>query len=91
MALTNDKDRPATVLVDRLQITGGNGSFYSVSDDALLSLEGQEFLLEELQPGLTERGKLVYDLPAQAVAGAELQVNGPRSEELGAKRGISRE
>lgn len=84
LALTNEGERPATVLVDRLRVIGGNGSSYSVSDDALLRLDNQEFLFDEqIQPGLAERGTLVYDLPPQAVAGGELQVNGSRSQELG--------
>jgi len=84
LSLTNEGERPATVLVDRLRVIGGNGSSYSVSDDALLRLDNQEFLFDEqIQPGLAERGTLVYDLPPQAVAGGELQVNGSRSQELG--------
>jgi hypothetical protein len=74
VSLTNEKDEPATILGDNLRIIGGNGSSYSTSDDALLAFSDQTFLLEEIQPGVTETGKLVYDLPPAAVKGAKLQV-----------------
>ncbi|HEY8083434.1 MAG TPA: DUF4352 domain-containing protein [Solirubrobacterales bacterium] len=72
--LTNEEDEPATILEDNIRIVGGNGSTYSTSDDAILVYPDQTLLLEEIQPGVTESGKLVYDLPSSAVSGARLQV-----------------
>jgi hypothetical protein len=72
--LTNEEDEPATILEDNIRVIGGNGSSYSTSDDALFVYPDQTILLEEIQPGVTERGKLVYDLPPGAVKGARLQV-----------------
>ena len=80
--LTNTKKEPATIMSNSLTLVGGNGSAYSVSDDALLAVDDQ-ILLEEIQPGLSERGTLVYDLPASAVAGAELQVEDLFSDDKG--------
>lgn len=71
--LTNREDEPATILGDNLRVVGGNGSSYSISDEALLAFP-DSFILEEIQPGVTETGKLVYDLPPDAVAGSKLQV-----------------
>ncbi|CAN5472896.1 hypothetical protein BH20ACT15_BH20ACT15_02370 [soil metagenome] len=74
LTLTNEEDEPATILEDNLNIIGGNGDEYSTSDDAVLAFPDQSFLLEEIQPGLSEDGKLVFDIPPAAVKGAKLQV-----------------
>lgn len=74
LQLTNEEDEPATIIEDNIRIIGGNGSSYSTSDDAILVYPDQTILLEEIQPGVTESGKLVYDLPPGAVKGAKLQV-----------------
>ncbi len=74
VSLTNGKNKPATILSNALQVIGNNGSSYSTSDDAWLAVSDQLILLEEIQPGLTESGTLVYDLPSDAVAGAQLEV-----------------
>jgi hypothetical protein len=80
--LTNEKSEPATIMSDALTLVGGNGSAYSTSDDALLAVDDQ-FLLEEIQPGLSESGTLIYDVPPSAVDGAELQVEDLFSDEKG--------
>ena len=80
--LTNEKQKPATIMSDSLTLVGGNGSAYSTSDDAILALDDQ-FLLEEIQPGLSESGTLVYDVPPSAVDGAQLQVEDLFSEDKG--------
>lgn len=74
LQLTNEESEPATILEDNIRVIGSNGSSYSTSDDAILAFPGQTFLLEEIQPGVTESGKLVYDLPSGAVSGSKLQV-----------------
>jgi hypothetical protein len=80
--LTNEKKEPATIMANALTLVGGNGSAYSTSDDAFLALD-DELILEEIQPGVSERGKLVYDLPPSAVKGAELQVEDLFSDDKG--------
>lgn len=82
LSLTNRKNEPATIIGDNLRIIGANMSSYSTSDDALLAVKDQ-FLLEEIQPGVTEKGTLVYDLPDSAVSGAKLQVTDLFSDEKG--------
>lgn len=72
--LTNEEDEPATILEDNIRVIGGNGSSYSTSDEAIFAFPDQTILLEEIQPGVTESGKLVYDLPPAAVKGSRLQV-----------------
>lgn len=82
VTLVNEKQEPATIMADALRIVGSNGASYSTSDDALLAVDDQ-FILEEIQPGLTERGTLVYDLPPSAVGGAQLEVQDLFSDETG--------
>jgi len=83
LTLTNEKDRPATVLVDAIRLIGGNKSSYSVSDDALGVVDQQSVIAEQVQPHLPEQGVLVYDLPRQAVAGSELQARDLFSKDRG--------
>lgn len=80
--LTNRKDEPATILGDALRLISSNGKSYSTSDDALLAVNDQ-FILEEIQPDVTERGTLVYDVPESAVSGSKLQVKDLFSDSTG--------
>lgn len=83
LKLTNEKDEPATIFEDNLRLIDAKGNSYSTSDDALLAFANQTFLLEEIQPGLTESGKLVYDVPENALKGAKLQVRDLFSDSTG--------
>lgn len=74
LTLTNEEDEPATIVEDNLRLIGGNGDQYTTSDDAILAFPNQTLLLEEIQPGVSEDGKLVFDIPQDAVNGAKLQV-----------------
>lgn len=84
LTLTNRKDEPATILIDNIRVIGGNGKNYSVSDDAILAAgDDQLLLLDEIQPDVTERGTLVYDVPKKAINGARLQVKDLFSDSTG--------
>ncbi len=83
MTLTNKEDEPATILEDNIRLVGGNGKNYSTSDDALFAFPDQSFLLEEIQPDNSEKGVLVYDLPANAVSGAKIEVTDLFSDSKG--------
>lgn len=83
LSLTNEKNEPATIFDDALRVVGANGASYSVSDDALFAVDDQLVGLEEIQPGLTQQGTLVYDLPQAAISGAELQVEDLFSDDKG--------
>jgi hypothetical protein len=83
VGLTNQKDEPKTILEDNIRLIGGNRKNYSVSDDALLALDDQLAILDEIQPDVTEKGSLVYDVPQRAVSGSQLQVEDLYSEQRG--------
>ena len=75
LSLTNDKDEPATIFGDNLRLLGGNDKEYSVSTEASIAVGGDAvLLLEEIQPEVTKKGTLIYDVPKKAVSGSRLQV-----------------
>ncbi len=74
LTLTNEKNEPATILADNLRLIGNNDSQYSTSTEGELAIDDAFVLLEEIQPGVEQSGKLVYDVPNDVVNGAELQV-----------------
>lgn len=83
LTLKNEEDEPATILEDNLKLIGGNGSQYSTSTDASLAVNDAFVLLEEIQPGLKQQGKLIYDVPRSAVSGSVLQVEDLFSDSTG--------
>jgi hypothetical protein len=83
VCLTNRKNEPATILDDNIRLIGGNHKNYSTSDDALFALDDQSFVLDEIQPDVTECGTLVYDVPRQAISGSKLQVSDLFSDSTG--------
>lgn len=80
--LTNEETEPSTILSENLVLIGGNDSRYTTSDDALFAVDDALFF-DEIQPGNTEAGTLVYDLPPNAVKGAILQVEDLFSDSTG--------
>ncbi len=84
LKLTNEEDEPSTIFEDAISLIGGNGSKYSTSTGAAMVMgDDSFFLLEEIQPGLTVKGKLVYDIPKKALSGAYLQVEDLFSDSTG--------
>lgn len=83
ITLTNEESEPATILEDNLRLIGGNGSQYTTSTDAALAVKDAFVILEEIQPGLDQTGKLIYDVPKDAVSGSVLQVQDLFSDSTG--------
>jgi hypothetical protein len=73
LTLTNRTNEPVTIVDDNIRLIGGNGKNYSTSSDASLAVE-DAFLLEEIQPDVSQKGTLVYDIPPKAVKGSRLEV-----------------
>lgn len=71
--LTNETQ---TVMSDDLMLRDARGRKFSSSSDAttaLLTDDGQDFLLSELQPGLPKRIKTAFTVPRAAIEG-ELRI-----------------
>jgi len=83
LTLKNEENEPATILEDNLKLIGGNGSQYSTSTDASLAVNDAFVILEEIQPGVKQSGKLIYDVPKSAVGGSVLQVEDLFSDSTG--------
>lgn len=83
LTLKNEKNEPATILEDNLKLIGGNGSQYSTSTDGSFAVNDAFVILEEIQPGVKQSGKLVYDVPKNAVNGATLRVEDLFSDSTG--------
>lgn len=81
--LTNEKDEPATIMENNISLIGGNNKKFSTSNEAIFALGDDSILMKEIQPGLTVKGKLVYDVPPKAVKGAYLQVEDMFSNSTG--------
>jgi hypothetical protein len=81
--LTNETPQPVTIRRDALTLGGGDGATYSASAEAMLVL-GEQLLLEPIQPGVTAKGSLVYDLPRSAIKGTDLRIGDDKGRlELG--------
>lgn len=83
LSLTNQEKEPATISESQIKLIGGNGNEYSQSTDAQFSIDDAFVILEELQPGVTQKGTLVYDVPKAALNGAVLQVEDFWSDSIG--------
>jgi len=84
LTLTNRKDKPAIVGEDRVRLKGGNGKKYSTAAIGRVVVPHALAVLQELQPDLPRKVVAVYDVPEQAVKGAQLIVEDFWSEETGA-------
>jgi uncharacterized protein DUF4352 len=74
ITFTDLKNRPSTILADNIRIRSRNGATYSVTDKAFAVYDNGLTILENLQPHLPDRVVAVYELPRNAVGGAQLQV-----------------
>lgn len=83
LTLENEESEPATILEDNLRLIGGNGSEYTTSTDGAFAINDAFVLLEEIQPGVKQSGKLVYDVPENAARGSVLQVEDLFSSSVG--------
>jgi hypothetical protein len=79
LELTNKAKEPVTLISKAPALVGGDGSAFPTSGDAL----HDRFLREEIQPGGSKRGSLVYDLPPSAFKGAALQIDDLSSDDKG--------
>ena len=82
LELTNLKNDTRTITSEAIKLVGGNGKTYDTDSDALFSVD-DALLLEEIQPDLTQKGTLVYDIPPTATAGAKLRVEDLFSDDHG--------
>jgi uncharacterized protein DUF4352 len=74
LELTNNKDQTKTFLDSSAKIKTSDGKQYKTSDKAVLAFGDEGLLLKDIQPDLTTRGKLAFELPSGKVSGSTLVV-----------------
>jgi len=72
--LTNNKDETKTFTDSSAKLKTSDGKEYETSDKAVLSFGDESLLLKDIQPDLTTRGKLAFDVPSSKLSGSKLVV-----------------
>lgn len=73
LSLTNNKDETKTFSDSSAKLVTTDGKSYETSSDAIFAVE-DSLILKDIQPDLTTKGTLVFDVPPAKVAGSKLVV-----------------
>lgn len=74
LELTNNKNETKTFTDSSAKIVTSDGNSYKTSDKTVLAFPDDSLLLKDIQPDLTARGKLAFDLPPSKVSGSTLVI-----------------
>ena len=74
LQLTNNKNETKTFTDASAKLKTSDGKEYETSDKTPLAFGDQALLLKDIQPDLTTRGKLAFEIPPSKVGGSELVV-----------------
>jgi hypothetical protein len=76
LELVNKKTDTRTVATEAIKLITPNGNEYDTDTDASVAAagEGSTLLLEEIQPDVPKRGKVIFAVPQAQVSGARLRV-----------------
>lgn len=74
LQLKNNKNETKTFTDASAKLKTSDGKEYSTSDKAVLTFGDQSLLLKQIQPDLTTRGKLAFDVPPSKVSGSKLAI-----------------
>ena len=74
LELTNNKDETKTFTDASAKIRTADGKEYETSDETLIAFGEEGLLLKDIQPDLTTRGKLAFELPPSKLSGSVLVV-----------------
>ena len=74
VTVKNEKVEPGTISADLMRIKGGDGAEYTTSTAANVAVDNAPVLREEIQSETPTNVIVVYDLPEQAVKGAQFVV-----------------
>lgn len=74
LQLTNNKDETKTFSDASAKIATSDGNQYETSDKAIFAFEEESLLLKDIQPDLTTKGKLAFELPPNKVSGSTLVI-----------------
>jgi len=74
LQLTNKKDETKTFMESNVKLKASNGKEYETSDKAIMAFGDESLMLKDIQPDLTTRGKLAFEVPPSKVAGSTLVI-----------------
>lgn len=74
LSLTNNKDETKTFMESSAKVVTSDGNAYETSDKTVLAFGDESLLLKDIQPDLTAKGKLAFDLPPSKLAGSKLVI-----------------
>jgi hypothetical protein len=74
LQLTNNKDETKTFSDTSAKLKTSDGKEYESSSDALFAFGDDSLLLKDIQPDLTTRGKVAFELPPSKVSGSTLVI-----------------
>jgi hypothetical protein len=74
LELTNNKDETKTFTDGAAKVRTTDGNEYEGSNDAMMAFGDDSLFLKEIQPDLTTRGKLAFDIPPSKVHGSTLVI-----------------
>ena len=73
LKITNRKNETKTFMDNSAKLVTKDGNAYESSTEASMSLK-DDLMLEDIQPDLTTKGSIGYDVPESKVAGAKLVI-----------------
>jgi hypothetical protein len=73
LALTNNKNETKTFMDESAKLVTKDGNSYAADTDASIQLD-HSLLMEDIQPDLTKRGTIAFDVPPSKLAGAKLVI-----------------
>lgn len=74
LTVENKKNETKTFTEAATQYVAKDGTKYDTSTDGSMAVAEDSMLLKEMQPNLPTNGKLVFDVPDNAVSGGQLKV-----------------
>jgi hypothetical protein len=74
LQLTNNKDKTKTFMDSNAKLKTADGKEYETSDKAVLAFGDDNLMLKDIQPDLTTRGKLAFEVPPSKVTGSTLVI-----------------
>lgn len=74
LQLTNNKDETKTFTESSARLVTSDGKKYETSDKTVLAFSDEALLLKDIQPDLTTKGKLAFEIPPNKVSGSKLVI-----------------
>ena len=74
LQLTNNKDETKTFMDANAKLKTSDGNDYETSSDAVLAFGDESLMLKDIQPDLTTRGKMAFEIPPSKVSGSTLVI-----------------